>query len=138
MGSSHETSKDTACAKCEASLCGTVFEISSNPRWRRRFFSSTKVQSGSGAHPAFYPGGVWAFSPMGTATAMIKDQWSYTTSPIRLHGAHREKFTHLLCFESLNSRLPHDKTHCTGIVLCTVKQLLHVACLEIISLIKLR
>lgn len=62
----------------------------------------------------------WAFSPRGTvkealrnysppSTAMIYDQWSYNTSPICLHSADRENFTHLLCFKGLNYQLPQDK-----------------------------
>jgi len=51
----------------------------------------------------------------------------------------REKFTHLLCFKELNSQLLQDKKkRCTGIALCTVKQLLHTVCLQVISLTKLR
>lgn len=88
----------------------------------------------------FFPSGkateAWSnYSP--PSTAMIYDQWSYSTSPIRLHGEDRAKFSHLLCFKGLNSQLPQDKKkHSTGIALCSVKQLLHIVRLEIISPIK--
>jgi hypothetical protein len=55
-----------------------------------------RVQNGSGAHPASYPIGTGIYFPGGKAagcevehsppsSAEVKNVWSYTSTPIRLH-----------------------------------------------------
>jgi hypothetical protein len=72
------------------------------PAEARDFYFLHDVQTGSGAHPAFYssiqwvPG--WGVFPMVKATgAEVKKGRSYTcTPPLRLHGAENFTFTSLL------------------------------------------
>jgi hypothetical protein len=72
IGSAHETSKDTACTKRKASLCGTAFEIYSNPCGSKRVFSYTKSSLTLGPHPASFPGGVVGLFPEGYSNRCVR------------------------------------------------------------------